>query len=398
MISEALKRIKPSATILMSQKARELKEKGHEVISLSAGEPDFAPPEHILKAAIEAIKKGANKYTAVDGIVPLKQAILEKFSRDNHIHYDLSEVMVSTGGKQVLYNAFVATLNPEDEVIIPAPYWVSYPQMVNLVGGRSVFINTTAESGFKITPKELEKAITQKTKWLILNSPSNPTGAVYSKEELQAISKVLLKYTHVHIMTDDIYEHIVFDDSPFATIAGIEPSLKDRVLTVNGVSKAYAMTGWRVGYCGGNSELIKAMTKVQSQSTSNVTAVSQYATIAALQGDQEFLIDNVALFRKRRDLVVSMLNNIPGLHCGVPSGAFYIYADCQGVIGKKTPKGSVITSDEDFVMGLLESEAVGLVFGAAFGLSPYFRLSYAESEENLMLACQKIQTFCNSLS
>ncbi|MEW6389940.1 MAG: pyridoxal phosphate-dependent aminotransferase [Pseudomonadota bacterium] len=392
--SAALRRIAPSATIAISAKARALKAAGRDVIALSAGEPDFDTPDNIKNAAIEAIKAGKTKYTDPDGMPELKAAICAKFKRENGLEYKPSQIHVAPGGKPVIYNALVATLNPGDEVIIPAPYWVSYPDMVLLAGGAPVAVETTAESGFKITPAALEAAITPKTKWLIINSPSNPSGGAYTRAELQAIADVLLKHPQVWVLTDDMYEHLVFDDFEFTTIAQVEPKLYDRTLTMNGVSKGYSMTGWRIGYAGGPEPLIKAMGKMISQTTSNPCSISQWAAVEALNGPQDFIKPNAKLFQERRDLVVSMLNQATGLHCPTPEGAFYVYPSCAGLIGKTAPSGKVIASDEDFATELLESEGVAVVHGAAFGLSPFFRISYATSNDVLEDACSRIQRFC----
>ncbi len=395
--SLALQRIKPSATIGVTQKARELARAGRNVISLGAGEPDFDTPDNIKEAAIKAIREGKTKYTDIDGIPELKEAICAKFKRENGLDYQPSQVNVSPGGKPVIYNAFVATLNPGDEVIVPAPYWVSYPDMALLAGGVPVFVAAGAETGFKLRPADLEKAITPKTRWLVINSPSNPKGAAYTAAELKALAEVLLRHTQVWILTDDMYEHLVFDDFKFATIAAVEPRLYDRTLTMNGVSKAYAMTGWRIGYAAGPQALIKAMAKVMSQSTSNPTSVSQYAAVEALNGPQDFIRERAKVFQARRDLVVSMLNQANGLMCPTPEGAFYVYPSCQGLIGKSTKAGKVIKTDEDFASELLEAEGVAVVHGEAFGLSPFFRISYATSTEILEDACGRIQRFCASL-
>jgi aspartate aminotransferase len=392
--SAALRRIAPSATIAISAKARALKAAGRDVIALSAGEPDFDTPDNIKNAAIEAIKAGKTKYTDPDGMPELKAAICAKFKRENGLEYKPSQVHVAPGGKPVIYNALVATLNPGDEVIIPAPYWVSYPDMTLLAGGTPVSVETTAESGFKITPAALEAAITPKTKWLIINSPSNPSGGAYTRAELQAIADVLLRHPQVWVLTDDMYEHLVFDDFEFTTIAQVEPKLYDRTLTMNGVSKGYSMTGWRIGYAAGPEPLIKAMGKMISQTTSNPCSISQWAALEALNGTQDFIKPNAKLFQERRDLVVSMLNQATGLHCPTPEGAFYVYPSCAGLIGKTAPSGKVIESDEDFATELLESEGVAVVHGAAFGLSPFFRISYATSNEVLEDACSRIQRFC----
>ncbi|PHY22198.1 pyridoxal phosphate-dependent aminotransferase [Caulobacter sp. BP25] len=392
--SAALRRIAPSATIAISAKARALKAAGRDVIALSAGEPDFDTPDNIKNAAIEAIKAGKTKYTDPDGMPELKVAICAKFKRENGLEYKPSQVHVAPGGKPVIYNALVATLNPGDEVIIPAPYWVSYPDMTLLAGGTPISVETTAESGFKITPAALEAAITPKTKWLIINSPSNPSGGAYTRAELQAIADVLLRHPQVWVLTDDMYEHLVFDDFEFTTIAQVEPKLYDRTLTMNGVSKGYSMTGWRIGYAAGPEPLIKAMGKMISQTTSNPCSISQWAALEALNGTQDFIKPNAKLFQERRDLVVSMLNQATGLHCPTPEGAFYVYPSCAGLIGKTAPSGKVIASDEDFATELLESEGVAVVHGAAFGLSPFFRISYATSNEVLEDACSRIQRFC----
>jgi aspartate aminotransferase len=397
-ISDTLSRIQPSATIAATQKARDLKAQGVDVIGLGAGEPDFDTPDNIKEAAIEAIRRGETKYTAVDGIPELKQAICDKFKRENGLTYEPAQAFVAPGGKPILFNAMIATLNPGDEVIIPAPYWVSYPDIVALAGGTPVPVATTIENKFKLTAADLEAAITPKTKWLIFNSPSNPSGAAYSHEELKALTDVLVKHEQVWVLTDDMYEHLVYDDFKFATPAQVEPKLYDRTLTMNGVSKAYSMTGWRIGYCAGPVELIKAMTKVQSQSTSNPTSISQWAAVEALNGTQDFIPERAAVFKERRDLVVSMLNQATGLKCPTPEGAFYVYPSCKGLIGKKTPEGKVIESDEDFAIALIEAEGVSVVHGAAFGLSPFFRISYATSTEALTEACERIQRFCASLT
>ncbi len=397
-IADSLKRVKPSPTIAVTDKARVLKAAGRNIIGLGVGEPDFDTPDNIKQAAIKAIESGrASKYTAVDGIPELKAAIVRKFKRENGLDYKPSQIIVGTGGKQVLYNAFVATMNPGDEVIIPAPYWVSYPDMVLLAGGEPVEVKTTVESGYKLAAATLEKAITPKTKWLLLNSPSNPTGAAYTKAELKALTDVLLKHPHVWVMTDDMYEHLVYDDFEYFTPAQVEPKLYDRTLTINGVSKAYCMTGWRIGYAGGPEALIKAMAMIQSQSTSNPTAVSQWAAVEALDGPQDFIPKHNAIFKERRDLVVSMLNQTKGLKCPKPEGAFYVYPSCAGTIGKTTPTGKKIETDEDFVTELLEAEGVAVVHGSAFGLGPAFRISYATKTEDLEEACRRIQRFCGNL-
>ncbi|HEY0236585.1 MAG TPA: pyridoxal phosphate-dependent aminotransferase [Afipia sp.] len=396
-LSAALDRVKPSATIAVTDKARQLKAAGRNVIGLGAGEPDFDTPANIKLAAIHAIEAGKTKYTAVDGIPELKEAIVAKFSRENKLAYKPSQITVGTGGKQVLYNALMATINPGDEVIIPAPYWVSYPEMVALAGGESVPVVCTAAHGFKLQAADLEKAITPKTKWIILNSPSNPTGAAYSYAELKALTDVLVKHPQVWIMTDDMYEHLVYDDFKFVTPAQIEPKLFERTLTVNGVSKAYSMTGWRIGYAGGPELLIKAMATIQSQSTSNPSSISQWAAVEALNGPQDFIPANAKLFKERRDLVVSMLNQANGIECPRPEGAFYVYPSCAGTIGKSAPSGKKLANDEDFVTELLESEGVAVVQGSAFGLGPAFRISYATKNSDLEEACNRIQRFCANL-
>jgi aspartate aminotransferase len=391
--SASLSRVKPSATLAADAKAKELKAQGKDVIGLAAGEPDFDTPENIKEAAIKAIRDGKTKYTQADGIIELKEAICAKFQRENGLSYKPSQVNVSPGGKPVIYNAMVATLNPGDEVVIPAPYWVSYPDMVLLAGGEPKFVATAAPS-FKLDPAALEAAITPKTRWLILNSPSNPSGAAYTRAELKALAEVLLRHPHVWILTDDMYEHLVFDDFEFSTIAQVEPALYDRTLTMNGVSKAYAMTGWRIGYAAGPEPLINLMRKVMSQTTSNPCSISQWAAVEALNGTQDFIKPNQKLFQGRRDLVVSMLNQANGIACPTPEGAFYVYPSCEGLIGKKAPSGNVINSDADFASELLEAEGVAVVFGGAFGLSPFFRISYATSNAVLEEACGRIQRFC----
>ncbi len=397
-LSETLSRVKPSPTIAVSTLAAELKAAGRDVIGLGAGEPDFDTPDNIKAAAKAAIDAGKTKYTAPDGIAELKQAICDKFARENGLTYEPAQISVGTGGKQILYNALVATLNPGDEVIIPAPYWVSYPDMVLLGGGEPVVVECGIETNFKMTPEALEAAITPKTKWLIFNSPSNPTGAGYSRDELKALTDVLLRHEHVWVMSDDMYEHLVFDDFEFCTPAQVEPRLYDRTLTCNGVSKAYAMTGWRIGYAGGPKELIGAMRKIQSQSTSNPCSISQWAAVEALNGPQDFLADNKVVFQRRRDLVVSMLNEAKGLTCPTPEGAFYVYPSIAACIGKTSKGGVKITDDETFAKALLEEAGVAVVFGAAFGMSPNFRVSYATSDEALKEACTRIQSFCATLS
>jgi aspartate aminotransferase len=398
LLAQQLKRIKPSATIAVTDKARALKAAGRDVIGLGAGEPDFDTPEHIKRAAIRAIEGGkAAKYTAVDGIPELKAAIARKFKRENGLDYKASQIIVGTGGKQVLYNAFVATLDPGDEVIVPAPFWVSYPDMVMLAGGEPVGVPTTIESGFKMTPEALDRAITPKTKWVLLNSPSNPTGAAYTRAELKKLTDVLLAHPHVHVLTDDMYEHLVYDDFEFTTPAQIESRLYERTLTVNGVSKAYCMTGWRIGYAGGPEALIKAMAMIQSQSTSNPTAVSQWASVDALDGPQDFIAEHNAIFKERRDLCVSMLNQARGIHCPKPEGAFYVFPSCAGTIGRTAPTGNRLVTDEDFVTELLEAEGVAVVQGTPFGFGPAFRISYATKTEDVEEACRRIQRFCGNL-
>jgi aspartate aminotransferase len=396
--SSALRRVKPSPTMAVSAQARALIRAGRDVITLAAGEPDFDTPDNIKQAAIRAIQDGKTKYTDVDGLPELKEAICAKFARENGLTYKPSQINVSPGGKPVIYNAMVATLSPGDEVIIPTPYWVSYPDMVFLAGGEPVFVATTAEQNFLLSPDDLEAAITPRTKWLILNSPSNPSGAAYTREALKAIADVLLRHPHVWVLTDDMYEHLIYGDFDFTTIAQVEPALYDRTLTMNGVSKAYAMTGWRIGYAGGPEALIKAMAKVESQSTSNPCSISQWAAVEALNGTQDFIKPRAAVFETRRDLVVSMLNQASGLECPRPEGAFYVYPSCAGLIGKKAPSGQVIDSDGAFASALLDAEGVAVVQGEAFGLSPFFRISYATSTEILEDACTRIQRFCASLS
>ncbi len=396
-LSAALDRVKPSATIAVTDKARALKAAGRNVIGLGTGEPDFDTPENIKQAAIKAIQDGKTKYTDVTGIPELKEAIIAKFKRENELSYKPNQIIVGTGGKQVLYNALMATINPGDEVIIPAPYWVSYPEMVSLAGGEPVPVVCTAETGFKLKASDLAKAITPKTKWLILNSPSNPTGAAYTRAELKAITDVLVKHPHVWVMTDDMYEHLVYDEFEFTTPAQIEPKLYGRTLTVNGVSKAYCMTGWRIGYAGGPVELIKAMATIQSQSTSNPSSIAQWASVEALNGPQDFIPVNNKVFKERRDLVVSMLNQASGLDCPRPEGAFYVYPSCAGTIGKTAPSGKKLADDQDFVTELLEAEGVAVVQGSAFGLGPAFRVSYATKTSDLEEACKRIQRFCGNL-
>jgi aspartate aminotransferase len=397
-IADQIMRIKPSATIAVTDKARALKAAGRDVIGLGAGEPDFDTPDNIKEAAIKAIREGkAAKYTAVDGIAELKAAVSSKFKRENELDYKPSQIIIGTGGKQVLYNALIATLNPGDEVIIPAPYWVSYPDMVLLANGTPVEVLTTMESGYKMKPADLEKAITPKTKWIIFNSPSNPTGAAYTRDELKAITDVLVRHPHVHVMSDDMYEHLVYDDFKFYSPAQLEPRLYERTLTVNGCSKAYCMTGWRIGYAGGPEKLIKTMAMIQSQSTSNPTAVAQWAAVEALNGPQDFIAKHNKIFKERRDLCVSMLNQARGIQCPKPEGAFYVYPSCAGAIGKTAPTGKKLANDEDFVTELLESEGVAVVQGTPFGVGPAFRISYATATSALEEACTRIQRFCGNL-
>ncbi len=398
ILAQSLSRIKPSPTMAVTQKARELSANGIDIISLGAGEPDFDTPDNIKNAAIEAIRRGETKYTNVDGMPEIKQAICEKFNRENELTYETAQVSVAPGGKAIIYNAMMATLDPGDEVIIPRPYWVSYPDIVLLAGGSPVFVNATLKQGFRLQPEELEQAITKKTKWLIFNSPSNPSGAAYRREQLKMLTDVLIRHPHVWVLSDDMYEHLVYDDFVFVTPAQVEPGLIDRTLTMNGVSKAYAMTGWRIGYAAGPKNLIKAMAKVQSQSTSNPSTISQWAAVEALNGPQDFIADRARVFKERRDLIVSLLNHAKGLQCPIPEGAFYVYPSCAGVIGKTAPSGKVIETDGDFAAELLDAEAVSVVHGEAFGLSPFFRISYATSTEALLEAGQRIQRFCAGLT
>jgi aspartate aminotransferase len=398
LLADHLKRIKPSPTIGVTDKARALKAAGRDVIGLGAGEPDFDTPDNIKEAAIKAIREGrASKYTQVDGMAELKQAVAAKFKRDNGLDYKPSQITVSAGGKQVLYNAFMATMNPGDEVIIPAPFWVSYPDMVLLAGGTPVEVVCTMENAFKLKPEQLEKAITPQTKWFLLNSPSNPTGAAYTRAELKALTDVLVRHPHVYVMTDDMYEKLTYDGFEFFTPAQVEPSLYERTLTINGTSKAYCMTGWRIGFAGGPEPLIKAMAMVQSQSTTNPAAVSQWAAVEALNGPQDFIPKHNKIFQERRDLVVSMLNQANGIKCPTPEGAFYVYPSVTGCIGKTTTTGKKLATDEDFVSELLETEGVAVVQGTAFGLGPAFRISYATKQEDLEEACRRIQRFCGNL-
>ncbi len=397
-LSKTLERVKPSPTIAITAMAAELKAAGRDVIGLSAGEPDFDTPQNIKDAAVAAIAAGKTKYTAPDGIIELKQAICAKLARENGLSYEPAQISVGTGGKQTLYNALMATLNPGDEVLIPAPYWGSYPDMVLLAGGTPVAVEASLETNFKLTPEQLEAAITPQTKWFIFNSPSNPSGAGYSRDELKALTDVLMRHPHVWVMSDDMYEHLVFDGFEFATPAEVEPGLYERTLTCNGVSKAYAMTGWRIGYAAGPQHLIAAMRKVQSQSTSNPSSISQWAAVEALNGPQDFLATNNLAFKRRRDLVVAKLNEIAGITCPTPEGAFYVYPSISGLIGKTTPQGTLIADDKTFATALLAEADVAVVFGAAFGLSPNFRVSYATSDEALTEACARIAAFCASLS
>jgi aspartate aminotransferase len=397
ILAARLDRVQPSPTIAMSAKARALKAEGRDIIELAAGEPDFPTPDNIIKAAEAAMARGDTKYTDPDGTPELKQAVCDKFKRDNNLDYVPAQVTIGTGGKQVLYNALMATVNPGDEVIIPAPYWVSYPDMVMLAEGTPVIVECTLENRFIMQPEDLEKAITPKTKWIIFNSPSNPTGAGYTREDLKKITDVLMRHPHVWVMTDDMYEHLVYDDFEFCTPAEIEPRLYDRTLTVNGMSKAFCMTGWRIGYAAGPKELIAAIRKIQSQSTSNPSSISQAASVVALNGPMEFLAENNEVFKSRRDLVCSMLNQAKGLSCPTPEGAFYVYPSCAGLIGKTTPDGKVLETDEDVVGYLLDSEGIAAVHGAAFGLSPHFRISYATATDVLEDACQRIQRACAAL-
>jgi aspartate aminotransferase len=396
-IADRIDRIKPSPTVAAGQKARELRAEGRDIISLDAGEPDFDTPDSIKEAAIAAIRAGQTKYTAVDGTPALKEAISAKFKRENDLDYSPAQITVGVGGKHVLFNALMATLNSGDEVIVPAPYWVSYPDMAILADGIPVFVECPAEKNFKLQPEDLERAITPRTKWLVLNSPSNPTGAAYTRAELKALAEVLLRHPQVYILNDDMYEHLVYDGFAFTTIAQVEPALYDRTLTVNGVSKSYAMTGWRIGYAGGPEKLIKAIAKIQSQSTTNPSSISQAAAVAALNGPQDFIAERAAVFQGRRDLVVGMLNQAQGIACHRPEGAFYVFPSCAGTIGRKTPDGKIIETDQDFASYLLMEAGVSVVFGAAFGLSPFFRISYATSTELLEEACRRIQRACGSL-
>jgi len=397
ILSQRLKKIKPSLTVSINVKANALRAEGRDVLVLAAGEPDFDTPRNICEAAIKAMNEGQTRYVPGKGTPALQQAIVDKFKRDNNLSYNLDEIMVGVGGKHIIYNAMMATLNPGDEVIIPAPFWVSYPDIVMLAEGNPIIVKCDASQDFKITPEQLENNITNKTKWLMLNSPSNPTGAVYSFNELKALSEVLLKHPNVLVLTDDIYEKIIYDDGVFSTIASVEPKMKERTLTLNGVSKAYCMTGWRLGYCGGPREIIAGMNKIQSQSTTSTSSISMAASVEALSGDQEFINLHNIQFKKRRDMVVENLNQIDGINCSIPPGAFYVYPSCEGIIGKKTSAGNTINTDEDFMNFLLESEGIAGVHGEAFGLSPYFRLSYATDEKTLADACNRIERACNNL-
>lgn len=397
LLARRLQQVKPSPTVSLFSRVAELRAQGRDIVGLVAGEPDFDTPDNIKQAAVRAIQAGHTKYTAVDGIAPLKDAICTKLKRENGLEYRPEQVIVSVGGKHVIFNAFLATLSAGDEVIVPAPYWVSYPEMVLLCDGVPVVVPCRADRGFKLAPQDLESAITPRTKWVVLNSPSNPSGAAYTRLELRELAEVLLRHPNVHVLTDDIYEHLVYGDFEFATIAQVEPALYPRTLTVNGVSKTYCMTGWRIGYAAGPKEIVKAMAAIQSHSTTNPASISQYAALEALTGPQDFLKDNLAAFARRRDFVVDALNAVPALKCHKPEGAFYVYPSCEGVIGRKTPDGKTLANDEDFVRYLLEGAGVGLVFGAAFGMSPYFRLSYAASDTTLRQACERIAEACQQL-
>ena len=397
IIAERLKRIKPSMTVGINVKANALRSEGKDVLVLAAGEPDFDTPSNIRKAAFEAMEKGQTRYVPGKGTPALQKAIQNKFLKDNNLDYQLDEIIVGVGGKHIIYNAMMATINPGDEVIIPAPFWVSYPDIVLLAEGKPLIVQCPEEQNFKITPNQLEDSITSQTKWLMLNSPSNPTGSMYSKQELKELAKVLLKHPQVYIMSDDIYEKIIYDNLEFSTLASVEPKLKERCLTLNGVSKAYCMTGWRLGYCGASKEIIAAMNKIQSQSTTSTSSISMAAAVEALNGSQEFINVHNEAFVRRRDLVVNLLNQIDGIKCLVPDGAFYVYPSCGDIIGKETPNGKKITNDEDFMNYLLESEGIAGVHGAAFGLSPYFRLSYATSDEILKEACSRVKRACENL-
>ena len=397
-LSKNLENIPPSATVTMTQMARDLKERGNDVVSLSAGEPDFDTPDHIKNAAIDAINRGETKYTAVDGIDELKEAIIKKFRNDNNLSFLKENISVAPGGKTIIYNAMIATLNPGDEVIIPAPYWVSYPDIVKLAGGKPIIIKTKESNNFKINSSDLEENITEKTKWIILNSPSNPTGEVYSQDELKSLAEVIKKHPNLYVLSDDIYEYLLYKGSDkFSTIAQFDEDVFHRTVTMNGVSKAYSMTGWRIGYCAGPKKIIDAMRKLQSQSTSNPASISQWAAVEALNSEKQFLKNWLISFEERRDKVVEMINSADGLKCLKPKGAFYVYPSCEGVIGKKTPKGNIIKNDKDFAMNLLENKSISVVHGEAFGLSPYFRISYATSMDKLETACNRIIEFCDEL-
>ena len=398
LLAQRLNRIKPSPTIAVTRKAADLKAQGRDVIGLGAGEPDFDTPVHIRDAAKKAMDSGQTRYTAVEGTLELRKAISDKFKRENHIDYPPDQITVGCGGKSVIFHALMATLDPGDEIVVPAPYWVSYPDVAQLAEAKPVFVPTTQASGFKLAPEDLDRAITPKTKWLVLNSPCNPTGATYTAAEMKGLTDVLLKHPQVHVLSDDIYEHVLYDGQTFVTPAQVEPKLYERVLTINGVSKAYCMTGWRLGYAGGPTEIIRAINKMQSQSLTHTSSISQAAAVAALNGPQDFIAKHNAIFKERRDLVVSMLNQANGLNCPKPEGAFYVYPSCKGLIGKTTPQGKKIASDEDFVTFLLETEGVAVVQGAAFGLSPHFRISYATATEVLEDACRRIQRACGALS
>lgn len=397
LISDALSRVQPSATVGISQKARQMAEAGKDVIALSAGEPDFDTPEHVRKAAIAAIERGETHYTNVDGIIELKKAVAEKFRRDNGLDVSPADCFVSSGGKQIIFNALLATLNPGDEVVVPVPYWVSYPEIVRLAGAEPVFAQASQETGFKLTPEALEAAISERTKWLILNTPSNPSGAAYTAAELKGLAEVLMRHEHVHILTDDIYEVLVYDGREFATIAQVEPRLAARTLTMNGVSKSHAMTGWRIGYCTGPREILAAMVKLQGQSTTNPSSISQWAAVEALNGPQAFLAEWREIFQKRRDYVVGRLNGIAGIECLVPEGAFYVFPSCKELLGKTSAGGRVLGTDEDVVMALLEENGVALVHGSAFGLAGHFRISYAASDAQLSEAMDRIEAFCGGV-
>ena len=396
-IADRLNRIKPSPSSMAGQRVRELRAEGRDMIGLTAGEPDFETPAHIREAALRAMTEGKTKYTDVGGTPELKAAIKAKFSRENALQYETGEIIVCAGAKQAIFNALMCTVEHGDEVIVPAPYWVSYPDIVQLAGGTPVFVSSSEESGFKMLPEQLERAITPRTRWLILNSPSNPSGAAYSRDELKSLTEVLLRHPHVCVMADDIYEHVLYDGREFATVAQVEPGLNDRTLTINGVSKSYAMTGWRIGYAGGPAVLIRNMIKLQSQSTSNPSSIGQAAAVQALSGPQDYVSVSCKVFEGRRDKVVPWLNEVPGVHCHKPDGAFYVFASCAGAIGKKTRRGSVIRNDNDFVMHLLESQGIGVVQGEAYGMSPFFRVSFAASDAQLQEGCRRIRVACEEL-